>query len=164
MKVIPTRIVSIYLYTRGFGYAVMESALDLTEMKLISPKTFDFNKLMGLMREVLSIHGPATLVLENCNSKHCRKGAQTKQLIRSISAWAKKKEIPVEFYSREQIRDVFERWGGKSKYEIAEVLTRNIETLKPLMFDKPKYPAREPNIEAVFSAVSMGVANYFLNN
>ena len=155
-KVIPTRTVAIYPNTRGFGYAVMESALDVTEMKLISPKKFDFNKILGLMREVISIHGPATLLLEDCSSKYCRKGAQTKQLIRSIAAWAKKKEIPVEFYSREQIRDVFERWNATTKYEIAEVLTRNIETLKPLMFDKPKYPAREPNGEAIFSAVSMG--------
>lgn len=160
-KVVPTRIVAIYLNTRGFGYAVMESALDVTEMRLISPKKFDFNKILGLMREVISIHGPATLLLEDSNSKYCRKGAQTKQLIRSIAAWAKKKEVPVEFYSREQIRDVFERWNATTKYEIAEVLTRNIDTLEPLMFNKPKYPAREPNVEAVFSAVSMGVGHYF---
>jgi hypothetical protein len=141
----------------------MESALDLTEMRLISPKQLDKNKLLSLMRKVLLIHGPATLVLEDCNSKYCRKGAQTKQLIRTIAAWAKKKGVQVKFYSREQIRDVFERWGAKSKYEIAEVLARNIESLKPIMFEKPKYPAREPNIEAVFSAVSLGAAHYFLS-
>lgn len=163
-NIVPTRTVAIYPYTRGFGYAVMESALDLTEMRLISPKQFNNSKLLHLMRKVLLIHGPATLVLEDCNSKYCRKGAQSKQLIRTIAAWAKKKGVHVKFYSREQIRDVFERWGAKSKYEIAEVLARNIESLKPIMFEKPKYPAREPNIEAVFSAVSMGVTHYFLND
>tara|TARA_R110002072_G_scaffold7503_2_gene40941 strand:+ start:735682 stop:736179 length:498 start_codon:yes stop_codon:yes gene_type:complete len=159
--IIPTRIVALYPNTRGFGYAVMESALEVTEMQLISPKKFDFNKIMSLMREVLSIHGPATLILEDCRSKYCRKGAQTKQLIRSIAAWARKKNIPVEFYSREQIRDTFEKWNANNKYEIAEVLTRNIDILKPLMFEKPKYPAREPNVEAIFSAVSLGVVHYF---
>ncbi len=162
-KVVPTRTVAIYPNTRGFGYAVMENALEVTEFKLISPKKFEFNKILGLIREVISIHAPATLLLEDCRSKYCRKGAQTKQLIGSIAAWAKKKDIPVEFYSREQIRDVFGRWNGTTKYEIAEVLTRNIETLEPLMYDKPKYPAREPNVEAVFSAVSIGVVHYFFN-
>ena len=61
-KVIPTRTVAIYPNTRGFGYSVMESALNVTEMKLISPKKFDFNKILKLMREVISIHGPATLL------------------------------------------------------------------------------------------------------
>lgn len=163
-KVVPTRIIAIYPNTRGFAYAVMDSALDLIEMHLISPKQFEFNKIMDLIKEVVSLYGPALVLLEDCNSQHCRKGARTKQLIRNIAAWTKRKDIPFELYSREQIRDVFVRWNAYSKYEIAEVLSRNIEKLKPLLFDKPKYPDREPNNEALFSAVSMGVTHYFLDD
>lgn len=163
-KVIPTRIISIYPNTRGFAYAVMDSALDLVEMQLISPKKFDNLKILNLIKKVVSVYGPATILLEDCRSKHCRKGAKTKQLIRSVAAWTKKNSLNTQYYSREQIREVFSRWNAQSKYEIAEVLSRNIEKLKPLMFDKPKYPAREPNVEAVFSAVSMGVVSWFLED
>jgi len=162
--VIPTKIVALYPFTRGFGYAVMTSAIDLDEFNLYDLKVFDIPKILSTMREIITIHGPITVVLENTNCKFCRKGANAKQVIRGIAAWAKKKGISVAFYSREQIRDVFERWGGKTKYEIAEVLTRNIDRLEPIMFEKPKYPSREPNIEAVFSAVSIGITHYFLND
>lgn len=161
-KVIPTKTVAFYPFTRGFGYAVMESPLELEEFNLMDFKQFDIGRILALMREIITIHSPITLVLEDTNSKYCRKGAKAKQVIRAIALWAKKKGIHVEFYSREQIRNVFQRWNATTKYEIAEVLTRNIDKLQPLMFDKPKYPAREPNAEAIFSAVSMGVTYYFM--
>lgn len=163
-NVVPTKIVAFYPFTRGFGYAVMNSPLDLEEFNLYDLKEFDVPKILSLMREIITIHSPIAVVLENTNSKYCRKGANAKQVIRAIAAWAKKKDISVQFYSREQIRNVFEPWHAKTKYEIAEVLTRNIDELEHLMFDRPKYPAREPNMEAVFSAVSMGVTRYFLEN
>ena len=116
------------------------------------------------MREIISTHQPVTLVLENTNSKYCRKGARSKQVIRSIALWAKKKGIPVEFNSRDEIREVFSRWHASSKFEIAEVLKRNIGSLSHVVFEKPIYPNREPNEEAIFSAVSMAVSHYFYND
>lgn len=163
-KLVPTKIVAIYPYTRGFGYAVMENALELKEFNLFDMKKFNSLRVLELVKEIFSIHGPATLILENTNCDYCRKGEKTKQTIRTIAAWAKGKGIYVQFYSRNQIRAIFKRWNATSKYEIAEVLSRNIQQLKPLLFEKPKYPAREPNIEAVFSAVSMGVTHYFKTN
>lgn len=161
-KVIPTKTVAFYPFTRGFAYAVMTSAVDLEEYSLYDMKTFDSTRILELMREIIHIHEPVTLILENTNSKYCRKGAKAKQVIRAIALWARKKGIPVEFYSREQVREVFGRWHARSKYEIAEVLKRNIVALETLKFDKPKYPNREPNIEAVFSVISLVVSHYFL--
>jgi len=160
-KVIPTKTVAFYPYTRGFGYAVMNSALDLVEYNLYDMKRFDTSRILSLMREIISTHKPVTVVLENTNSSYCRKGANAKQVIRSIALWTKKKNIPVIFYSRDDIREVFCRWHAKSKYEIAEVLKRNIESLQTVIFEKPKYPGREPNKEAIFSAVSLAVSHYF---
>lgn len=163
-KVISTKIVCIYPYTRGFGYAVMENPLKIIEIKLFDLKEFDVQKMTRLVQEIIRIHKPITLILEDTNSKYCRKGARTKQFIHNIAAWSRKNEIAMEFYSREDIREVFKRWNAFNKYEIAEVLCRNIEQLKSLSMEKPKYPGREPNIEALFSAVSMGVTHYFLKN
>lgn len=160
-KIFPTKTVAFYPYTRGFGYAVMSNAIDLDECNLYDMKHFDIPRILSIMREIISIHGPVTVILENTHSNYCRKGAKAKQVIRSIAAWARKRDIPVVFYSREDVREIFSRWHAKTKYEIAEVLKRNIESLQTVIFQKPKYPGREPNNEAVFSAVSMAVSHYF---
>tara|TARA_B100001146_G_scaffold224002_1_gene240219 strand:+ start:5213 stop:5713 length:501 start_codon:yes stop_codon:yes gene_type:complete len=161
-KVEPMRIVSIYPYTRGFAYAVMDSALEVIESRLFDIKEYDHQKTMELSQNVILKHQPSIVILENTNCNYCRKGPRAKQLIRSIAAWVKRNEIDLQFISRVDIRDVFERWNAKNKYEIAEVLKRNIQDLQSFVMEKPKYPGREPNIEAIFSAVSMGVTHFFL--
>ena len=163
-RVISTKIVSIYPYTRGFAYAVMDNPINVIEMRLFDLKEYDISKMSRIVRGILRIHQPGIVVLENTNSKYCRKGVRSKQFIRKIAALAKKRSIKVMLYSREDVRKVFRRWKAKNKYEIAEVLSRNIDSLRSLQMEKPKYPGREPNIEAIFSSVSMGVAHYFLED
>lgn len=160
-KVIPTRTIVLYPNTRGFAYAVMESPLELIDWKVYELKKMDTNRILSKMREIIVSFAPATLVLEDTNCSLCRKGAQTKQIIRTIAAWAKKSGTHVEFYSRKQVRDVFERWHSKTKYEISEVICKNIPELENLLYEKPKYPNRGKNIDALFCAVSFGVTRYF---
>ncbi len=161
IKVEPTKVLAIYPCTRGFSYAVMESPLKLLELNLISPKKFDKEKLLNAMKRIVEAHIPITLVLENCNSKYCRKGSRTKNLIQEISLWAMKKQIPVKFYSRDQVRNVFGRWKAYTKYEIAIVLSRNIPELQQYMYDKPKYPERDNNNSSLFSSISLAITNYY---
>lgn len=163
-KVVPSRVIVLYPDTRGFAYAVMEDETTLTEYNLYDFYRFSRERTLELMREVIRTHGPATLVLEDVNCRYSRKGHRTKELIRSIAAWARKKEVNVEYYSREQIRWVFNHWGARTKYQIAKYLSERIEALSPIMYDKPKYPDREKSIEAVFSAVSLGVTHQFFTN
>jgi hypothetical protein len=164
ISVEPTKVLAIYPCTRGFSYAVMENPLKLLEFNLISPKKFDKEKLLDAMKRIIETHKPITLVMENCNSKYCRKGKRTKNLIQEISYWAKKKHIPVKFYSRDQVRNVFERWKAYTKYEIAIVLSRNIAELQQYIYDKPRYPERDNNISSLFSSISLAVTNYYLKN
>lgn len=160
-RVVPTKVVSIYPYTRGFAYAVMDSPVNLIEFRLFELKKLDVNRIVRLVLEIVEKHQPVTVVLEDTNSKYCRKGARTKQLIRAIALAVKKKSVEIDFISRDQVRQIFRRWNAKNKYEIAEVLIRNIDQLAAIKMEKPKYPGREPNVEAVFSAVSLLITIQF---
>ncbi|MDC7996906.1 hypothetical protein [Gilvibacter sediminis] len=162
-RVVPTKVVSIYPYTRGFAYAVMDSPVNLIEFRLFELKKLDVNRIVLLVLEIVEKHQPVTVVLEDTNSKYCRKGARTKQLIRAIALAVKKKSVEIDFISRDKVRQIFRRWNAKNKYEIAEVLIRNIYQLGAIKMEKPKYPGREPNVEAVFSAVSFAIVNFFSN-
>ncbi|MEM7085242.1 MAG: hypothetical protein AAF489_03620 [Bacteroidota bacterium] len=158
----PLKTVALYPFTRGLGYAVMTSALDLIEFNLFDLKDYDFEKVKNLVKEIVNTHKPITLILEDTNNRYCRKGRRAKEAIRKIKSWARQNEISIQMYSREQVRAVFDRWHAKNKYEIAEVLKRNLPALKNIVFAKPKYPGREPNYECVFSTISMLITHYFL--
>ena len=64
-KVEPMRIVSIYPYTRGFAYAVMDSALEVIESRLFDIKEYDHQKTMELSQNVILKHQPSIVILEN---------------------------------------------------------------------------------------------------
>lgn len=162
-KVVPSRIVVMYPHTRGFAYAVMDSPLEIVDMKLYEIKDIDVTDIVSRMREIVKQFQPATLVVEDCSCVHSRKGTRTIKIIKQLSSWARKKGIQVEQYSRGQVREVFGRWKATNKYDISVVLARNIKSLKPFVYQKPKYPNREKNIDALFTAISFGVTRFFIS-
>lgn len=160
----PTKVLAIYPCTRGFSYVVMEDPLTLVEYNLVSPKKFDREKLVNEIKRVINTHNPVTVVLENCDSKYCRKGKRTKNVINVINEWSTKKGVPVKQYSRDDVRKVFEKWYARTKYEIALVITRNIPELRQYTYEKPKYPEREANTSALFSVTSLAITHFFFAN
>lgn len=161
-QIVPERTVAIYIHSRGFSYAVMDSPLELIETRLWEIPSHEIERINQAIRMVIQKHQPSTLIVENCNSQYCRKGKRAKNLIQSLILWAKKHSIPYYAYSRNDIRNVFEPWKAKNRHEISEVLVRNIEQLKPYAYEKPSYPNKERNIASIFVAVSLAVTHYFL--
>ncbi len=159
----PARTLSIYICTRGFSYAVMDNALTLIETNLISPKKFNGTKLLKKIKKVITSFGDVTLILEDHSSKSNRKGKRSKMINNKVYSWAKKRGIVVKTYSRDDVREVFSRWMAYTKYDIAQVLVKNIEGLKPFFFEPIKYPGREHNYEAIFTSVSLNEAYYFID-
>jgi len=157
----PTRTIAIYICTRGFSYAVMDNALTLIETNLISPKKFDEAKLLEKIKKVVTSFGDITLILEDYSCKNNRKGERSRNLNKKVHSWAQCNSIVVKKYSRDDIREVFSRWMAHTKYDISQVLVNNIEGLRSFFYEPVNYPNREPNYEAIFSAVSLITVNYF---
>lgn len=160
-KIIPEKTLVIYPCTRGFSYAVMLSPLEVVEVNLVSPKQYNSDKLFRVFLNIYELHQPLTLIFENNNSKYSRKGKRSKNLQNRISKWAKKKDITLKTYSRNDIRQIFDRWFAKTKFDIAQVLLKNIPMLVSYSYPPRKYPQRDHNYESIFSAVSLGVTHYF---
>ena len=161
-QLIPDRTVAIYIHSRGFSYAVMDSPLELIETRLWEIPLKETTRIKRAMQMVIQKHQPSTLIVEDCNSRYSRKGKRAKNLIHSLVLWAKKNSIPCYAYTRDDIRSVFEPWKAKNRHQISEVLVRNIEQLKSYAYEKPSYPNKEKNVAAIFVAVSLSVTHYFL--
>ena len=109
----------------------------------------------------IKTYSPDALILEDTSCKFSRKGARGKQLLRSLALSAKQQGVSVYSYSREDIRLVFEIWRAKTKYEIAEVIAKNIKGFEMLLYPKPTYPNSQKYLTALFDAVSLGITHYY---
>lgn len=155
------RILSVYPNSKGYAYVLMEGPTMVLEKRMISISPVDNTRILKDITDLLKTHTPNALIIEDTSCKFSRKGARGKQLIRSLSASAKHQGVPVHYYAREDVRLVFEIWRAKTKYEIAEVIAKNIEGFEMLLYPKPKYPDSQKYLTALFDAVSLGITHYY---
>lgn len=157
------RILSIYPNSYGFGFALMQGALTVIDKGVVRITPMSNTESMVEIKKLIKKYDPDRVILEDFKGNSSFKCARVKQLIRSVSAYLKMNEINYSLYSREQIRIVFDIWNAKTRYEIAEVIVRNIPKLRMLFFEKPKYPRTETYHFGLFDAVSLCICHYYLS-
>ena len=90
--------------------------------------------------------------------------SRVKQLLKDIAKSAERKEIPVQSYSREQIKDVFSTFNVSTKYAIAQKL---IEWFPELEDNVPKIRQpwkSEDYYMGLFDALSLGLTHLYLTD
>ena len=161
-EVVPTRVIAIYPNRLGYGYVVMESPLKLLHWNMVKSEPANNDEIMAQINQILKTYGPATVVIEDPESKISRKTPRIKALLSRIHASANDQGMATYHYSREEIRKVFTRFEvAKTKYEIAEMIARNIPALEPMLYDKPKYPYYEKYAVALFDSASLAITHFY---
>jgi len=155
------KVLSVYPNTKGYAYALMQGPLTILEKKMVSISPVDNTRIIKDVEALLDEYKPKALILEDDKCKYSRKRGRAKQLLRSLAQTAQKKKYKVHTYSREEIRFVFNIWNAKTKYEIAEVIAKNIKSFRMLLYPKPKYTDSQKYLEALFDAVSLGITHYY---
>lgn len=156
------KILVIYANPSGFGFVVMEGPLTVLDKGIVRIRPIDNKKLLERIRILIKEHEPRAIVTEDITQSKYHKAPRTKQFLTSVRSMAKRKNIKSVSYSRDDIRNVFEIWKARSKFEIAEVISQNLDSFKHLLYDKPKYPKGEPYIVGVFDAASLGITHYYV--
>jgi len=158
------RILAIYPNSYGFGFALMQGSLTVIDKGIVRITPMTNAESLVRLKELIKKYEPERVILEDFKGNSSFKCARVKQLIQSVIAFMKINKISYSEYSREQIRIVFDIWNAKTRYEIAEVIVRNIPKLRMLFFEKPKYPRTETYHFGLFDAVSLGICHYYLND
>ena len=81
-----------------------------------------------------------------------------------IIKYAESEKLPVDQFTRDQIRDVFERFGKTTKYKIAKFLLTEFTELEPKRPRERKLWMSEDRNMAIFDALSLGVTWFYLND
>lgn len=154
---------SFYPNTRGFGYACTEGPSEVIDCGVATVRPVGNDKLIERARRFIEYYEPTLILVQNGDGKYSRQGKRVSSLIREIISFAAKEQIPIKQYTREQVRFVFEQFGAKTKYEVAQKI---ISWLPEMKYREPKarkiYTSEDYNM-GVFDALSLVFTHIYLS-
>lgn len=156
-------MLAIYPNVKGFGYAYFREEYEPKYYGMSVSKVAENGNYLKRIIAMIETYQPAIILLPTPDGKYNRKRKRIQELLSNIMLYAKKSNIPVKTYSREQIRFVFEQFDANSKLEIAEkicVWMPELEKYKP-MHRKTYMP--EDYYQGMFDAISLASTHTYLN-
>jgi len=155
-------VLALYPNTRGLGYACVESPKDIIDYGIVTVRPICNGRILKRAKKFIEYYEPTLILIQDYESKYSRHGKRVSGLIDTIVAYAKEKRVPIKQYSREQIRNVLEQFGAKTKYEIA---TKIIKWLPELKHRTPKvrklWMSEDYNM-GIFDALSLAITHFYL--
>lgn len=162
MKKDITIILSLYPNARGLGYVCLEMPQKLLDSGVVTVRPICNNRILERITKFVDFFKPTIIIVQDCDSSYSRHSRRVARLVEAITKYADEIKIPVHRYSRQQIRDVFEQFGAKSKYEIAQKIISWF----------PQLASRAPKIRkawmdedynmGVFDALSLAITHQYL--
>ena len=155
-------VLSLYPNALGLGYACLAFPQSLKETGVIKITPIDNEKILEHVKKFIEFFKPHVIVVRDCDDQYSRNSGRTKQLTESITCYAKEMNIPVYGYSRQKIRDVFELFGAKTKYEIAAQIVKWFPKLEPRAPKIRKVWDKESYYMGTFDALALAITHRYL--
>jgi hypothetical protein len=151
-------VLGLYANSRGLGYACIQVPNKVMESGVLNVTPLSNEKIAIRVQRFIEFFKPNVLVIRDGEKSVPR----IQELSDAITKIAAAHNIPVHHYSREQVKDVFEIFGAKTKFERAHKI---IETLPELASRAPKirkaYMDEDYNM-GVFDAVALVFVHEYL--
>lgn len=163
MKEDMTIILSLYPNALGLGYSCLElPEKTLLDSGVVVVRPFRSKRILERIAKFVEFFKPTIIIVKDWDSNYSRRSRRIAQLTDDIVKYAAEMKVPVYRYSRQQIRDVFEVHGAKTKYEIAQKI---IVWFKELASRAPKIRKpwmTEDHNMGVFDALSLIITHLYL--
>ena len=155
-------ILALYPNARGLGFACLEGAQNLKDSGVVTLQPICNKKILERVTKFAEFFKPTIIVVKDYNSTYSRHSKRVAELVESITNYADEIKIPVYRYSRQQVRDVFEQFGAKSKYEIANKIVAwfpNLASRAP----KIRKPWMDEDYNmGIFDAMALAITHKYL--
>jgi len=155
------RMIAIHPNTAGFGYVILNEKGEILDYGVVSIRPVQNDKCLARIKEIGCYYQPKILILED--SKNSNKSERIKELIERICDSGKDK-IKIYQYSREQIKDTFDLFGARNKYEISKKISEAYPQLKSKLPDKRKPWEPENYYQGIFDALALVLTHHYLND
>jgi hypothetical protein len=155
-------ILSLYSNARGLGYVCLESPQNLKESGVLTIRPICNGRILERITKFVDFFKPKVIIVKDFENNYSRQNKRAVALAESIANYAKEVKVPVYRYTRQQIRDVFEQFGAKSKYEIAQKIISWFPQLEPRAPKIRKPWMAEDYHMGEFDAISLAVTHQYL--
>lgn len=156
-------ILSFYPNGRGVGYAAIDMPQKLLDSGFITRVSKNPDKTLGKITQFIDIVRPKVVILREAEISTAIYDTHAVRLLKKIMKIVEQRQIPLHRYSRQQIRDTFDVFGTKSKYEIAQKIAEWFPVLKVHTPRIRKPWKHEDYCMAVFDAVALAVTHQHLS-
>lgn len=156
-------VFSIYPNANGFGFVYMSEPRKLIDYGSVRINPISNKRVMERIKKSFVYFRPSIVILLDPYGKSSRTGGRVRRLLRKITDYSTIEGLKVAHYSRDQIRDVFEQFGARTKYEISQLLLTEYKELERKSPKKRKLWTSEDRNMAIFDALSLALTHYYLN-
>lgn len=153
-------MISIYPNTLGFGYVILSEKGEILDYAMVSIRPINNNKCIKRICEIVLYYQPKVLIIEN--PENSNKSERVKKLVTQICEGGKDR-FKIFKYSREDIRNTFDVFGAKNKFEISRKISEVYPELKTKLPEKRKTWEPENYYQGIFDAASLVLTHYYLN-
>ena len=145
----------------GIGYVCLQIPEKLIDFGITTVKPVSNGKLLSRVEKYLDYYKPKLVLLkEKASAKNSRR---TDHLIEAITTLSGEKNLQVYRYTKGQIKDVFEIFGAKTKFDMVQKITKMLPDLAHRAPGDRKWYEKEDYNMALFNAVSLAVTHTYLS-
>ena len=156
-------ILALFPNARGLGYACLEMPeKKLKDSGVLTIRPICNGKILKRIKAFIDFFKPEIVVVKDYGTDYTRQERRGARLVESITKYAKGMQLPVYRYTRQQVRDIFEQFGAKTKTEIAQQI---IAWLPELEFHAPqirKNTMAEEYYMGEFDAISLAITHRYM--
>jgi len=161
LRIYDARILVLDLRHRRFGYAVFEGHRSLLDWGVrVYPAVGEEETILVMKRldGLVGLFTPSAIVVKKERWKQPDMKPEIHSVVKGVSLLASSRSIPVHLLPQSDLLNAFAPLGGRTREEIAEVLTRIYPDLLWYLPPKRKiWQAEHPRL-TVFDAIALGVA------
>jgi hypothetical protein len=151
-------VLAVHPTARGMGWAIATSPLTFIDWGIIRARGDKNATCLRRITELIETFSPAVIVLRHASGSSRRRVKRIQRLVTAIVQLAHNRNIELQMFAEKQIRSHFERFGAKTREDIAQFLASNIDALSSRIPPKRKPWMSEDARLGLFDAAALVVA------
>lgn len=160
-----TLVLAVYPTTRGYAYILFEGPEAPYDWGVREIRRKHKNECTVKSTHILlEKYRPDYLVIEDHTEEGSRRSSRIRRLYRLLIHLAATEHIEVVRYGKKALRACFAPAGARTKYEIAQVIARQIPALAHRLPKRRKIWMSEDPRQSLFDAAALGVVFYVERN
>jgi Holliday junction resolvasome RuvABC endonuclease subunit len=151
------RVIAIAPSTRGFGFAVVEGE-NLVDWGIKSVRGDKNRQCLLKVQEMIAHYQPGAIFLQDHSVKGSRRSPRIRALGEQIIAIARKQQVTLTLFARQQVRRAFFSDGNGTKDALAEILAKRFPQELGCRLPAKRRPwMSEAYQMGIFDAVALGL-------